>query len=172
MNRTVAPSLPKYWQLVERFRTQIERGELAPGDRLPSIAEMKTQGVSRPVMDKVHQILEQEGLILRQPGSGTFVSEPRKRVSTGILGVSGWGFDFGAQSSYWGEVLSGLREGAATYGMQLLLLDHGSSKGWEKADGVLICDYDAHQVLQYVPAHLPCVSILVPVEKMASVYID
>lgn len=173
MNRLQAPKTPKYSTLAEHFRRQIRSGVLRPGDRLPSLAEMRDlQGISRPTMEKVHQILEQEGLIQRLPGAGTFVLEPRKRTATGILGVTGFGFQYSGQSAYWASLLGGIREAASVAQMQLLLLDHESSQGWEKADGLLLCDWSSDETLRHVPAELPCVSLLVPVQGMASVAID
>ena len=172
LNRMAAPKVPKYWRLVEHFRAQIESGELVPGDRLPSLAEMKEQGVSRPVMEKVHQILESEHIIIRQPGSGTFVCPPKKREATGIFGVCGYGFGFTNQSSYWNTLVGSLREAAAEHDFQLLLLDYDSTRGWEKADGVLLLDWSANETLRHVPTEIPCVSIMVRIEGMASVYAD
>ena len=173
MNRVQSPKMPKYWTLAEQFRDEMKTGVLRPGDRLPSLAEMKEQqGISRPTMEKVHQILEQEGLIQRLPGSGTFVLEPKKRVTNGIIGVTGFGFQFGACSSYWSNLLGGIRDAATQAEMQLLLLDHRSTRGWEKADGVLVSDWSSEQTLQHVPSELPCVSLLVPVPGMASAATD
>jgi len=173
MNYLQPPKIPKYWTLAEHFRREIRTGVLRPGDRLPSLAEMREQqGISRPTMEKVHQILEQEGLIQRLPGAGTFVLEPKKRTATGILGVTGFGFQYSGQSAYWASLLGGIREGASVAQMQLLLLDHVSSRGWEKADGILLCDWSRDETLRHVPAEQPCVSLLVPIAGMASVAID
>jgi DNA-binding LacI/PurR family transcriptional regulator/DNA-binding transcriptional regulator YhcF (GntR family) len=68
---------PKYLQLVEQVRQQIDAGELRPGDRLPSYAEMrKKYGLTQPTIDRGHTILEKEGYIERIGRKGTFVSIP------------------------------------------------------------------------------------------------
>jgi LacI family repressor for deo operon, udp, cdd, tsx, nupC, and nupG len=172
MNRQQAP-IPKYWKLAEHFRRQMENGVLQPGDRLPSLAEMRAlHGVSRPTMEKVHSILEGDGLIERLPGSGTFVLEPPKRARSGLVGISGFGFQFSGFSTYWSMLLDGVREVASKAQVQILLLDIDSTAGWEKADGILICDWSNFETLRHVPPLVPCVSMMVPVSHMASVAAD
>src|SRR4051812_48091311 len=88
---------PKYTRVADELRARIHGGQLRPGDRLPSYAEMKAQGVSQPTLDRVHIVLERDGLIEKRHGSGVFVAERRavrrparaRRVSTGILGCVG-----------------------------------------------------------------------------------
>jgi GntR family transcriptional regulator len=56
------------------LRNRILGGELAAGDRLPSEPELGVQhGVSRVTVRRVLGQLEDEGLLSRQPGIGTFV---------------------------------------------------------------------------------------------------
>jgi DNA-binding LacI/PurR family transcriptional regulator len=56
--------------------------------------------------------------------------------------------------------------------VQVLLLDHTSTNGWEKADGVLVCDWSAHDIMDRVPGTQPCVSVLVDLPGLASVTAD
>lgn len=66
---------PKYLQLVEHVRQQIDSGELGPGARLPSYAQMcKEFGVTEPTVARCQEILEKEGYIERVWRKGTFVS--------------------------------------------------------------------------------------------------
>lgn len=68
---------PKYLQLVEHLRKKIEEGELRPGDRLPSYAELrKNHGLTQPTVDRSHALLEKDGYIERVAGKGTFVATP------------------------------------------------------------------------------------------------
>ena len=68
---------PKYLQLVESLRRQIDSGELQPGDRLPSYTEMrKIHGLTQPTIDRGHAILEKDGYIERVARKGVFVSAP------------------------------------------------------------------------------------------------
>lgn len=65
---------PLYVQLREALRAEIERRELAPGDRLPTEAELEERyGVSRSTIRQAVGDLEAEGLVRRVQGKGTFV---------------------------------------------------------------------------------------------------
>lgn len=78
--------LPRYAEIAEGLRTQIESGELAPGQRLPSERELSRQlGVTRPTLRQALQDLESEGLLQRRLGSGTFVALPKIERQAGRL---------------------------------------------------------------------------------------
>ncbi len=64
-------------QLAALIEAQIDRGALAPGDRLPAEQALARQhGVSRTVVrEAVHQ-LKSQGLVRSRQGSGVFVTEP------------------------------------------------------------------------------------------------
>ncbi|WP_348266446.1 GntR family transcriptional regulator [Edaphobacter paludis] len=67
---------PKYLQIIEGLRQNIEAGRYRNGARLPSEAElMRRFGVSRMTVVKAMQHLQQEGLLVRRAGSGTYASE-------------------------------------------------------------------------------------------------
>lgn len=173
---TIKRSLPKYQVLAEHFRDQLTRGELRPGDRLPSLSEMKSQhGASRPTVEKAQSILEQEGWIERLHGAGIFVKTPTAEVrpsGTGIVGLSGLGFAARSQSFYWARLMEGICEAAEATATPLLLLGHENTHGWEKVDGVLISDWNATGVLRQVPPGLPRVSVLASFHDVASVRAD
>lgn len=64
---------PKYRQIVEYLRGGLMGGHYRSGARLPSEAELVRRfGVSRMTVVKAVQQLQQEGLLVRRPGSGTF----------------------------------------------------------------------------------------------------
>lgn len=66
-------SQPKYRQIVEYLRGGLTGGHYRSGARLPSEAELVRRfGVSRMTVVKAVQQLQQEGLLVRRPGSGTF----------------------------------------------------------------------------------------------------
>jgi GntR family transcriptional regulator of arabinose operon len=68
--------LPKYRQIVESLRTSIMGGQYRNGARLPSEAELVRRfGVSRMTAVKAMQLLQQEGLLVRRTGSGTYAAE-------------------------------------------------------------------------------------------------
>ena len=67
--------LPLWPQIYEDIRGQIERGELAPGDRVPGIhAIMTTYQVTNSTAQKVIKALKRDGLVETWSGSGTYVS--------------------------------------------------------------------------------------------------
>jgi DNA-binding GntR family transcriptional regulator len=62
-------------QLAQELRDRIRSGELAPGDKLPSEPELAhDRGVARSSMRAAITVLEEEGLIRRRQGSGTYVT--------------------------------------------------------------------------------------------------
>ena len=69
---------PLYRQIADRIREQIARGELKPGDALPTESALQTEfGVSRvTVRQALRQLVEQQILESIQ-GSGTYVKEER-----------------------------------------------------------------------------------------------
>jgi len=126
-------------------------------------------------------LLAQEKLIVREPNRGIFVAGAKKKCRavsgkikkrTGIVGVSGWGFFDHGHAAYWIEVMKGIRHAAAKKRMQILLLDPASMQGWEKADGVLVCDWTSHEILDHLPPTQPRVSVLVDLPQMATVCAD
>lgn len=76
--------VPKYAQVYEHLRRQIERGELTPGSKLPSEAALvKTTGASRITVGRALRDLQQAGLVMRRVGSGTYV-----RARAGVAAVT------------------------------------------------------------------------------------
>lgn len=67
---------PRYREIAAEIRRQIESGELRPGDRIPSQAEMiERYRVSDGVAKDVVRELRDKGLITSKPGSGVFVRD-------------------------------------------------------------------------------------------------
>lgn len=68
--------VPRYRQIEAILRDQIWSGELAAGDQVPTEEELgKMFQVSRPTVRQALQILEQDKLIYREAGRGTFVND-------------------------------------------------------------------------------------------------
>jgi len=71
---------PLHFQLAEELERQITRGTWPPGAQLPPEPDLATHfGLSRATVRQALTRLEQEGLITRQKGRGTFVSDDRRR---------------------------------------------------------------------------------------------
>lgn len=68
----------KYRKLFEELRKRIAGGELPPGSRLNSEPNLAKQyGVSRQTIRQAIALLEEEGLVDRVQGSGTYVRLPQ-----------------------------------------------------------------------------------------------
>lgn len=73
-----SPRVSLYGQITNDFRERILSGDLKPGEKLPSFTEMRLQHrVSQATLNRVHSLLEAEGLIARRRGAGTFVRDFR-----------------------------------------------------------------------------------------------
>lgn len=76
-------NLSIYEQVADRIREEIVRGILTEGDRLPSTRQLAaTLGVSRLTVHKAYQMLADEGIVIGQLGSGTFVAPLRHRETS------------------------------------------------------------------------------------------
>jgi GntR family transcriptional regulator of arabinose operon len=72
---TLPARQPKYRRIVESLRNSILSGQYRNGARLPSEAELVRRfGVSRMTAVKAMQQLQQEGLLVRRTGSGTYAA--------------------------------------------------------------------------------------------------
>jgi GntR family transcriptional regulator of arabinose operon len=79
-------SLPLHIQLLHDLRHKIMNGILKPHERLPSEWELvESLNISRATIQRAWQAAEQEGLIYRVPGKGTFVSEPSEKTVTKMV---------------------------------------------------------------------------------------
>ena len=66
--------VPPYQQVAAFLRGRIASGDLAPGHRLPSIADLvQTYGIARTTAAKALRVLIDEGLAEVSPGMGTYV---------------------------------------------------------------------------------------------------
>ena len=67
---------PRYLVVIEQIKEKIKDGQLEPGERLPSeTAFAKELGVSRNTLREALRILEEENIIIRKHGVGTFVNK-------------------------------------------------------------------------------------------------
>ncbi|TEA79754.1 GntR family transcriptional regulator [Allopusillimonas ginsengisoli] len=71
--------VPRYLQLAELMRQRIIRGDWPEGHRLPSLEQLLAEfGVARVTVRQAIDMLAQQGLVSRQQGRGTFVTnQPR-----------------------------------------------------------------------------------------------
>jgi len=75
--------IPLYYQLVNIIKRNITAGTLKPGDILPSESEMcKNFDISRSTVRQAVSMLEDEGLVVRKQGRGTYVAQPKVHRKT------------------------------------------------------------------------------------------
>lgn len=78
--------LPLWFQIADRLRAAIGRGDFRPGEALPSEAQLNERfGVSRTTARASLDKLEQEGLISRRSGKGSIVLTPRVEQPLNLL---------------------------------------------------------------------------------------
>jgi len=69
----IDPSLPIYEQIWRTLAGAIARGEIAPGEALPSVRDLAVQlGVNVNTVQKAYRTLESARLAQSRPGQGTF----------------------------------------------------------------------------------------------------
>ena len=74
--------IPLYAQLVGIIKRNISTGTLAVGDLLPSEAELcRWMNISRNTVRQAIGELEDEGLVVRERGRGTFVADQPPRCA-------------------------------------------------------------------------------------------
>ena len=80
---------PKYQALSERLRQMIADGMIAEGSALPTENELAARyGISRQTVRQAIAQLEQDGLVRRMRGSGTYVRHgPRKSAGVRLVNV-------------------------------------------------------------------------------------
>lgn len=68
-----------YLQIADEFKRKIRDGEVSPGDRLPSEAQlMAAHGVSRTVARQAIARLREDGYAVSHQGKGSFAALPGK----------------------------------------------------------------------------------------------
>lgn len=83
-------SLPAYAQLANILRSSISKGEYPPGGRLPSESTLaRDHGMSAMTARQAVSVLEEEGLIRRIQGKGTYVRKIKVSTSSFDLDALG-----------------------------------------------------------------------------------
>jgi DNA-binding LacI/PurR family transcriptional regulator len=173
---TAENNTKKHEMLEATWRRYIQEGTWQPGDRLPTFTEIADQyDVSRTTIDRVCRSLEQDGLIVRRQGSGTYVAPPQPPVKQGLIGFRGYGFQEKPRSSYWAHLQEGIEEVAKREHKAVVLLDYESPAGWDKVDGVLLADAtpaNAERLSRNLPDDMPRVTLLSATGDQPCVIVD
>lgn len=73
--------VPFYRQIIEQIRFGIARGDLGPGDRLPTVRQLAVDlSVNPNTVIRAYRELEIEGVLDTQQGSGTFVGRGQPEI--------------------------------------------------------------------------------------------
>ncbi|MFF3127852.1 GntR family transcriptional regulator [Streptomyces sp. NPDC057908] len=85
-----APKQPPKWrQIADEIAAQISDGTYAPGDRLPSVQSLVSEGKGAiATVHRAYQALEAEGLVNTTQGSGTRVVGTKDMPATVLTGAA------------------------------------------------------------------------------------
>jgi GntR family transcriptional regulator len=73
--------VPIYRQIIEQVKYAIARGELEPGERLPTVRQLAVDlSVNPNTVVRAYRELEIAGVLDTQQGSGTFVGKERPEI--------------------------------------------------------------------------------------------
>ncbi len=116
-------SQPIYSQLADRIKRQILRGDLKPGDKLPSVREMGIQANVNPnTVQRTYRELEGLNIVETRRGQGTFVTENEAilaemreqlkimEISTFVQGMQEMGYSYEEIEQGLAEFLKSERE--------------------------------------------------------------
>jgi GntR family transcriptional regulator len=118
-------SSPIYLQLCERMKNKMVRGEIRPGDRLPSVRDFAIEsGVNPNTAQRAYRELEEAGIVEKRRGQGTFVTEDREilqrmRCDLRVRHISAFVREMSAMGYSETEMLEGIRQFFETKGEQL-----------------------------------------------------
>ncbi|MEE0182204.1 MAG: GntR family transcriptional regulator [Anaerovoracaceae bacterium] len=81
MDRSLEDNMPIYMQIMNRIRDAIASGELAAGDKVPSVREFASEFEVNPnTMQRALMELEREGILVSERAIGRFVTDDRSRI--------------------------------------------------------------------------------------------
>ncbi|MCL5958798.1 MAG: UTRA domain-containing protein [Chloroflexi bacterium] len=158
--------IPIYYQLKLHLREKILSGELAPGQQTPSEQQVaKDFGISKMTVRQALADLEDEGLLQRKPGVGTFVAQ--RKIHRNLVG----GFVTFFESAIDGRTptsrfLSGQRVGAEGKIQAELHLRRGEPV--VKLERVLLLDGEAVALSTIYVVERKCPDLLQDVERWHS----
>ncbi|MGI6285138.1 GntR family transcriptional regulator [Neomoorella humiferrea] len=119
--------LPKYYQLKEYLKGMIQRGEIAPGEQLPSENALVQQfGLSRHTVRQAIGELENEGWVYREQGRGTFCAYRGKANGRTIAVLTTYISDY-----IFTAIIRGIEEILSAAGYTLVLANTSNDKNKE-----------------------------------------
>ena len=145
---------PKYQQVFDHLSGQIRSGHLAPGQPLPTEARLiESLGMSRTTIRQALAQLENDGVIERIQGRGTFVTTEQQRHSRQQLKV----FAFVApelQTGIYPSFLHGFQQTCSSYQHQAMIAGSNNDVG-HQADVLIQMTVQAVGGVAIVPITRP-----------------
>ena len=122
--------------LATTLRDAIRRGDFPPNTAIPSERQLgETYGVSRTTVRSALQVLEEQGIAQRVPGSGTYVrSVPAVHVVRNTIGL----IVPTLTNPYYGELVEAIEQEVTAQGYDLLL---GRSSYTSQEEGAYLLRY-------------------------------
>lgn len=104
----VKSGVPLYRQIIEQVKVRVARGDVGPGDQLPTVRQLAVDlSINPNTVIRAYRELEIQGVLETHQGSGTFVSS-RKPEINGL-----------EKQRMLDQILTNLLARASTYGLTL-----------------------------------------------------
>lgn len=121
--------VPLYVAVRDELKRAIDAGVFDPGEQLPSTKALSSElAVSLVTVHRALRELVNVGVVRRGQGRGTFVREDygaRAGASIGLRIALVFQAESSLADSYHGQILEGVRQGAETLGIDLVVLHFG-----------------------------------------------
>lgn len=147
----MSASEPVYAAMIRELREHIERGELLPGETLPSENELaRRYGVSRGSTRMALSELAAERLIEKRPGSGSVVLDPSltegETRQPMIIGVDAGEALFSDGRGYYQDLFRGVAAACAEFNCKLQMANGLVPETVERSglDGLIVTRPDSH----------------------------
>jgi GntR family transcriptional regulator len=132
-----------YLSVKDEIEESISKGEFKPADKLPSEYKLaKKYGVSRMTLREALRALEEEGLVARKQGAGTFVKASSQRIKS-ILDIN-----YGVSEMI---MNMGFRPGTQEIKMEEVLADSHLAKALNIARGAKIITIERVRSADKIP---------------------
>jgi GntR family transcriptional regulator of arabinose operon len=119
--------LPKYYQLKEYLKDAIRRGDIVPGAQLPSENSLvQSFAISRHTVRQAIGELENEGLVYREQGKGTFCAYPERARAGKVAVLTTYISDY-----IFPSMIGGIEEVLSGAGYSLILANTNNDKAKE-----------------------------------------
>jgi GntR family transcriptional regulator of arabinose operon len=123
-HKNTPPDVPKYHQIKQHLKNLIRRGELAPGELIPSENTLAREfKFSRHTIRQAIGELENEGFVQRQQGRGTFCSYQPKLAAKKIALVTTYISEY-----IFPSIIRGVEDVLSSAGYTLILANTSNDK--------------------------------------------